>query len=130
MDPTSLTQNVDSFIKSNGITGNTLLDGLLIAHLVPFLLSYINSLVSFFTQLIKDIFNFVFSYVKFITKIKMVGNTLCIIIIKKNNELYDGLVKILNSNSKMEELDTKFAKLMSMSDFGNAQEEGSGPTYW
>ena len=85
----SFSGSINSFFQNNGITGNPLVDSLIIANLIPLLLSYINNVTTLFSKIIMIIAKIIFHYMKFYFKAKVIGNTLCTIKISENTELYN-----------------------------------------
>ena len=57
----SLGSNVESFIKGFGMTGNSLIDTLILANIIPMIVSYSNNLLSLFNRLIW----FIVEYLRF-----------------------------------------------------------------
>ena len=74
--------SVNSFFQEHGITGNSIVDGLIIANLIPIFVSYINTVTSIVIKFFKFIFNILFDYVKYYLHNKLVGKKVCNIIIE------------------------------------------------
>lgn len=80
----TITNTVDSYIRNTGITGNTMLDTMIYASLVPLILTYIN----WFMEMIKLVGGNIASYIINKIKARFVGKILCSISINQDNRLF------------------------------------------
>jgi len=93
------TSSINSFFKNNGITGNLFIDSLIVAHLIPIILSYINGLIKLARYCLLNLWEIMYSYTKYYFKAKLVGNNVCEVEINENNPIYNILKsKIFDSN--------------------------------
>ena len=101
-----------------------MIDSLLLAHIIPILISYVNTLSHGITNLISVIWNIIINYTQSLIKTKVVGNVLCIIIIDDKNQLFEFLDEnvfnkkvqsdVLHPRSKILSLLTIFKNLGSV----------------
>lgn len=82
---------INEFFNTYGLTGNTMIDSILLAHFIPIIASYINTLTRAITNLLLIIWNLIIGYIQDFIKTRMLGNTLCVVYIDKDNQLYDFL---------------------------------------
>jgi len=92
----SIGTNVESFIKGFGMTGNSLIDTMILANVIPMLVSYSNTMMALFNKLLC----YAFEYIKYHTKTylasKFMGTTLCKInICDENNKNFYTLLKTI-----------------------------------
>jgi hypothetical protein len=84
----NLTSGLDTLIKSSSLTGNTTVDLILMSHIIPIGISYIQFLINSTSNLIKNIFQFIICYIKYYIKNKYVGNIIYTMSIDYKSELH------------------------------------------
>jgi hypothetical protein len=85
----AVTGNIDTFIKSYGITGNAYIDTIIIANLLPILIAYINGVLSFMKIIGSQIFELIYQFLSSTIKAKFVGQVICSITVEQNNVMFD-----------------------------------------
>lgn len=108
-----ITNNVDSFLKSTSFTGNTAIDSLIIASIVPLIIAYINGLFTCLKALFKYIFRTVYTYVEETIKIKFVGKIICCITISENNKLFPYIEQVIFNTNINSDIDNNIFKMIS-----------------
>lgn len=112
-----LINNVDGLLKSAGLTGNTFIDSLIIASLVPLVIAYINSVFTFIKTIFGHIFRFLQVYVTNKIKTRFVGKILCVISISEGNQTFNLLKNSVFDKSIGSDIDsTVFKKICSITD--------------
>lgn len=72
-------------------TGNAVIDSLILAHIIPIIISYVNTLTKAIANLLNVIWNIIISYTQSLIKTKVIGNILCVVLIDNKNQLFDFL---------------------------------------
>jgi shikimate kinase len=80
---------LNDIFKQYGVTGSPFVDSLILAHLIPFMISYVNSIVAICSKIVLTIINFIAGYIKNVIKTKMVGVILCTIIVEQDNQIFN-----------------------------------------
>lgn len=80
---------LNDIFKQYGVTGSPFVDSLILAHLIPFMISYVNSIVALCSKIVLTIINFIAGYIKNLIKTRMVGVILCTIIIEQDNQIFN-----------------------------------------
>jgi len=83
--------SLQNFFKENGITGNAIVDSLILAHLIPIVISYIGVLSGAVIKVISFFWQLVITYIQHYTRNKIMGKTLCTVILDDTNALYQFL---------------------------------------
>ena len=81
--------SVTSFLKTSGLTGNSLIDTLIITSLVPFVISYVTVFSVFLFKLVRIVGEFIVGTL--ISKLKETfsGKELCVIKVTQNDTLFE-----------------------------------------
>jgi len=85
--------SVNSFFQTHGITGNAMVDGLIVANLIPIIISYIQVMIKLIKKLTLSIGTFIYEYITVWFRSKFVGNELCKLIVKNDSELFRFLME-------------------------------------
>jgi DNA polymerase III delta prime subunit len=84
----TIVSTVDSFIKTNGITGNTIIDSIIIASIVPMVLAYMNGTMDKIQLIGGYLFKLIVGYILDKLKSKFIGKVLCSISISEDNRIF------------------------------------------
>lgn len=84
----TITSTVNDTFKSFSITGNHLVDTLIITSLVPVVIAYMNGILNFVKSLVGQFFTIIIKYLKMVIKARTIGNLLCKIKLEDDNELF------------------------------------------
>jgi AAA+ superfamily predicted ATPase len=110
---TIITETLAYLLKDNGITGYPLLDSIIMMHLIPFTISYINIIATKCTDILCKIFSVIFSNIWNILTAYFMGNTLCRIKVLENTELYNFVISNIFTDNVLPDL-TQISSLMYM----------------
>lgn len=93
---------INDFIKMNGITGNTILDSMIISTMIPIIFAYINTLMELFKNIMSKLFYLIVYLIKNKIKDKLNGKIICSVSIDENNTELFNLIneKIFESDIK------------------------------
>lgn len=78
------------FVKY-GITGNAMIDSLILANIVPMIMSYITASTNLITKIFHTIWNIIVGWFQSMIKTRVIGNKLCVVMVNRNNQLFDFL---------------------------------------
>src|SRR3972149_10959164 len=111
--------SIKDYIKETGLTGNTILDSLIITSIIPLVISYVISIFHICTNISAKIGVFIIQWIKHTIKSKIVGNIVAKITIEKNNVFYRTLDSILFSKNELPSELKKLlvTKISSLSDY-------------
>lgn len=91
----NMSSHVSSFLGELGITGNPVLDGLILANLIPIVITYANTVSSVFLKLISFLWQILLYQVKMYLQGKMIGENLSIIILRNDNIMFTYIKELI-----------------------------------
>lgn len=97
--------NINSFFKSNGLSGNPLIDSLIIANLVPIILAYVSGLLNFFRTAGYQMFKIIVTYLKNVIISRLSGNVLFAINIEDDDHLFNIIESTIFDKSVKSDVD-------------------------
>lgn len=107
--------SISSFLTSYGMTGNPMIDSLIIANIIPLFISYSNNMVSLISSLLNTIFTFVLGFIKYRLKAKVTGNVVCKAEFKEGSEMYNFLKEqVIDADIEADTENSKFAHFFEM----------------
>ncbi|QKF94574.1 mitochondrial chaperone BCS1 [Fadolivirus algeromassiliense] len=127
----AITNSVDSFVKASSLTGNTFLDSLILASLVPIIIAYINGVFAFIKLVTGHIFTLVSTYVIDKIKTRLVGKILCVISISESNRMFTCIRDIIFNEKVISDVNSSiFKKITSMTDDEELKKKYKKMTYY
>jgi hypothetical protein len=78
----------DTLVKNTSFSGNTTIDLILMSHIIPIVISYIQFLISSTTNIIRNLFQFIICYIKYFLKKKYIGEIIYTMSVDYKSELY------------------------------------------
>lgn len=98
----------NDLFKTYGLTGNPVIDSLLLTSIIPIICSYISNMTTILTKILMSLWDSFVDYISEKLRIKLFGNKLCVMIIDENDPLYNFLLQeifvkdCLGNNKKKE----------------------------
>jgi len=86
-----------------GLTGNTIIDSLILTSIIPLIISYVTNLTNIITKIIMSLWELLIEYLLEKLRIKLFGNKMSTIIISYNNTLYDFIKDEIYSKNTLAE---------------------------
>lgn len=110
-----ITNNVDSFLKTTSFTGNTIIDSLIIASIVPIVIAYINSMFGFVKAIFEYVFKTIYSYFEEKIRTRFIGKVVCNITFSEENTLFLHIKDmVFNSDVKSDINDNIFKMICAL----------------
>lgn len=103
-------------LGSLSITGNTMMDSMILMNIIPFVMAYTTSILGLFKSIGSAIFYMIVNWVKQRIKSRFVGTLLLKVVINDKNELYKHIKVVFDNKYDFENEDTK-SKFVSISDY-------------
>jgi arsenate reductase-like glutaredoxin family protein len=98
---------ISELFQQYGLTGNTIVDSIILTSIIPLVISYVTNLTSIITKVLMSLWELVIEYLSEKLRIKLFGNKISIIIIDKENALHDFLRDEIYSKNTLSECNTK-----------------------
>ena len=105
-----INNNVDKFLKTTSFTGNTIIDSLIIASIVPIFIAYINGLFGLIKKVFGYFFETLYAYVEDKLKTKFIGKIVCSITISEENRLFSHIKEIIFNPTIHSDIDDNIFK--------------------
>lgn len=127
---------IDELFKKYGVTGNPMIDSIILTNIAPFIFVYINSVIGMITNLLVVIRQFIVGYIQLVIQNKIIGKNACTIVIDSHNQLYQFIQEKIFDSKVPSEFKHDKSRLLSCINFiksinqttktGTAGDE----TYW
>ncbi len=91
----SLGGTIDSLIKSTSLTGHPIIDSIIIAHLIPIVISYTNGVFQLCKSVGLQLYAIITTYLRHFIQSKLVGNILCTLNFFENTEMHRVLKEVI-----------------------------------
>lgn len=92
--------NISDFIKSNGMTGNSLIDTIIVTSLIPFILAWVKTIFDTFSDLIKKLLSYIWEYGSEKITSRMLGDVICNMHLSQSDPVFNSLNELLRSTKK------------------------------
>lgn len=106
---------INNIIKNYGFTGNTVIDSLILANIIPFIITYINFIFTFFKDFFFKFVSYQFFKIYNYSKNRIFGEIKFKVFIDQNNPLYETMRTIFfDTELKSDKLNKKVEKFINV----------------